>query len=104
MLIHYLVLGLSPDASDRQVRDRYLELVKMCTPESDPDGFRRINDAYEAIKTQRLRIAGHLFGGPRSIDDRESLRLMAGAREVTRKRAGLGKLFEIEKRLRNSGN
>ena len=102
MLVHYLILGVPSDASDQRIRDRYLELVKMHTPESDPVKFRQINEAYEAIRTKRRRIAGHLFGGPGTRDEQEILRLMAGTREVKRKRLGLGKLFETEKRIRRA--
>ncbi len=45
MLIHFLTLGLPTDAGDRQIREKYLELVRIHTPEKDPAGFRRINEA-----------------------------------------------------------
>lgn len=44
----HLVLGLRPDASEEQVRRRYLELVKQYPPEREPDRFREIHQAYQA--------------------------------------------------------
>ena len=36
MLTHYLVLGLAPTASPKDVRKRYLELIRSHPPSQDP--------------------------------------------------------------------
>ncbi|TWU01123.1 J domain-containing protein [Stieleria varia] len=46
----YVVLGLSHDATDSELRSRYLELVKLYPPEKDADQFRKIQAAYAAAK------------------------------------------------------
>ncbi len=99
MLIHFLTLGLPPDAGDRLIREKYLELVRIHTPEKDPAGFRRINEAYEAVRTSRKRISGHLFGGQMPGGEEEALRAMAETRKAKRRRVGLKELFEAEKRM-----
>lgn len=98
MLPHYMILDISPDSGDEEIRKRYLELVKKHPPEKDPDKFRRITEAYEAIKDVRLRIAGQLFGGLAARDTEGALRQLAGACEIKRRRVGLKELFKLEKR------
>ncbi len=98
MLLHYLTLGLNEDAGDEEIRDRYLSLVKRHTPEKDPEKFRRINEAYEAIKSRRRRIISRLFEGPPSGDGAESLRRIVAASDVKRRRVGLQELFAAERR------
>lgn len=98
MLIHFLTMGLPTDATDEQIREKYLELVREHTPENSPVEFRRINEAYEAIKSNRKRIAGHLFGQYMPGNEEQALRSMADTRKVERRRVGLKELFETEKR------
>ncbi len=95
MLEHFFVLGLRPDAGASEIRNRYLELVKKYSPEQSPREFRRINAAYEAIKEKRERIAHQIL----SLDKRpeESLRQLARARPVQRRRVGLKTLLQAQK-------
>lgn len=44
------VLGLPRQASEAEIRARYLELVKQYPPDREPDKFREIRAAYEATK------------------------------------------------------
>lgn len=44
------ILGLEPTASEAEVRESYLRLVKLHPPETDPERFREIHDAYTAAK------------------------------------------------------
>ncbi len=53
------VLGLRQDAGEQDIRARYLELVKRHTPESDPEKFREIRDAYE-VANDPVQIAHRL--------------------------------------------
>ena len=62
MLLNYFILGLELNATDEEIRKRYLDLIKQYTPEKDPDRFQEITVAYEQIKTPRSRIRGKLFG------------------------------------------
>lgn len=58
------VLGLSMEADDGEIRRRYLELVKKHTPERDPEGFQRVNLAYEQLKDRYQRWTARLLDRP----------------------------------------
>jgi hypothetical protein len=64
----FAVLKLSPDAGEAEIRSRYLELVKQFPPETDPDKFREVRAAYEAIKDP-LVIARRLLIPPNEISE-----------------------------------
>ncbi|QTA82138.1 DnaJ domain-containing protein [Desulfonema limicola] len=97
MLTYYLVLNVPFDASDEDIRNRYLQMVKKHTPENDPERFRKITEAYEAIQTERKRIASKLFGSFNVKDYEEALLSLVEAREVKRRGATLHELFQSEK-------
>jgi len=59
----FSVLGVPREASEEEIRARYLELVKKFPPDRDPDKFREIRSAYEAAKDP-LTIAGRLIQPP----------------------------------------
>ncbi|WP_373500018.1 J domain-containing protein [Desulfococcus sp.] len=99
MRIPHLVLGISDNAADAEIRSRYLELVKQYPPETAPVRFQQITEAYEALRNRRKRIETTLFGDmPDTGDFAGRLTLLADAVEVRRRRAGLRELFEMEKR------
>jgi curved DNA-binding protein CbpA len=83
MLFHYLKLGLSMEASDTEIRKRYLDLVREYPPEKDPDRFQEFTMAYEAVKDERSRIRAALFGGFEGDFERDlrSLISIAGGRK-----------------------
>jgi curved DNA-binding protein CbpA len=58
----YRVLGLPVDAGDEQIRRRYLELIKLHSPEKDAERFSAIRSAYEALRDRKTRIENRLFG------------------------------------------
>ena len=41
------VLGLEPQADSRTVKRRYAQLLKVHRPDTDPQGFQRLREAYE---------------------------------------------------------
>ncbi len=51
----YTVLGLTRLVSMLEIKKAYFTLVRDHPPERDPDGFRRIRDAYEALRTPTAR-------------------------------------------------
>ena len=59
----FKVLRVPKDASEAEIRARYLELVKQFPPERDPDRFREIQAAFAAAKDP-LVIARQLFVPP----------------------------------------
>ena len=62
------VLDLPKDASDEQIRARYVALVKQHPPQKDPEAFASISDAYMAVKGPRERAQWDLFG-PEPLQD-----------------------------------
>jgi DnaJ-class molecular chaperone len=57
----YLVLGVPHTADDANIRHAYLEAIKLATPESDPDRFKSLAEAYEKIKDEASRNSYYLF-------------------------------------------
>lgn len=49
----YSVLGLEPDAGERDIRRAYARLLKTTHPEDDPAGFQALREAYEAAIDHR---------------------------------------------------
>ncbi len=56
----FVVLGLSADADEQDVRRRYLDLVRKHPPERDAEKFRQIHAAYQAA-SDPLVLARHLL-------------------------------------------
>jgi curved DNA-binding protein CbpA len=57
----YLELGVPRDADDQRIRRAYLEAIKEATPETDPDRFKTLTDAYNKIKDETARYRYELF-------------------------------------------
>jgi len=55
------VLGVSPDASDEEIRAAYLRKVRECSPDRAPEQFERVRDAYEMLRDPRRRRRQRLF-------------------------------------------
>lgn len=51
----YAVLGLDRSAKADDVRRAYLRLVRVHTPESDPEQFKRVRAAYETLRSPLRR-------------------------------------------------
>jgi curved DNA-binding protein CbpA len=60
----FAVLGLEETADDEAVRAAYLEAVRKSPPDRDPEGFRRIREAYEVLRDSERRLGLRLFGPP----------------------------------------
>lgn len=57
------ILGVGAEAGDEEIRAAYLRLVKQHPPETSPEQFERIRDAYETLRDPRRRMHNFLFGG-----------------------------------------
>ena len=57
----FTILEVPEDADDTAVKRAYLRMVRQHPPERDPLGFREVRDAFERIRTERLRLAYWLF-------------------------------------------
>jgi DnaJ-class molecular chaperone len=58
----YHMLGVTPEADDREVRRAYLTLTTTHPPDRFPEKFARIREAYEQIKDEESRARFRLFG------------------------------------------
>ena len=99
MLASYFTLGLKPGVSDEKIRERYLSLIKIHTPEKDPAGFQEIAAAYEKIKTRRSRVLAKLFHLSSNDNFEEKAGSMINASKVKRQNVCLNELIS---NLKNS--
>lgn len=52
----FQILGIPETKEEEQIRQRYLTLLKDTNPEDDPDGFRRLREAYEeALRLSKVQ-------------------------------------------------
>jgi curved DNA-binding protein CbpA len=52
----FKVLGIATNATDEIVRKAWLEKVRCYPPETAPEQFKEISEAYEKINTRQKRI------------------------------------------------
>ena len=57
----YLILGVSPEANDSEIRRAYLERVRQFPPEQAPERFQAVSHAYESIRDEPSRLNYLLF-------------------------------------------
>ena len=93
MLTPYLVLDVSPEASDEEIRQRYLALVRKYPPEQAPERFQQITSAYEAVKDVRSRVETAIFGAARYADVDLAIDALVRARPPRRRCLGLRDLL-----------
>lgn len=60
------VLGIPSEAPEAEAREAYLRLVKIHPPESDPEGFERVRDAWERIRDPRRRVSSLIEVDPKA--------------------------------------
>jgi curved DNA-binding protein CbpA len=70
---HFDVLGLTKDASEAEIRQRYLELVRAFSPERAPERFAAIHAAYRALRDPTARLESQLFSIECESDSLDSL-------------------------------
>ncbi len=68
----FAALGIEETADDAAVRAAYLAAVRRSPPDRDPEGFRRVREAYEAVRDEERRLALRLFG-PAPLDRVDAL-------------------------------
>lgn len=50
---YYSVLGLKEGASENEIKRAYFRLIRQFSPETDPERFKEIREAYEGLKEQK---------------------------------------------------
>lgn len=53
MHLYYKILGLEPGASQAEIKRAYFKLIRKHSPESDPERFQQIREAYEQLKNAK---------------------------------------------------
>lgn len=61
MNTYYKVLGLEPGASKTEIKKAYFRLIRTYSPESDPEQFQKIREAYEQLKDLDSKPEGPAF-------------------------------------------
>jgi DnaJ-class molecular chaperone len=61
MIDPYEVLGVSADATEEQIRQRYLALVREFPPEQEPKRFAEIRAAYDQLRDPVVSLERRLF-------------------------------------------
>ena len=56
----FIVMGLNADATDRQIEERYLAILKKYPPDQAPELFAIFRKAYEELKNEEDRLDRHL--------------------------------------------
>jgi preprotein translocase subunit Sec63 len=93
MLSDYYILGLDTDASDKEIRHQYLELIKKYTPEKNPRRFQDITESYERIKSKRQAVKNRILGAVEFSDSESVLVALGRSVYIARRRAGLAELL-----------
>jgi len=57
----FFILGVDEDASDDEIKRRYLALVRSFPPDREPERFQTYRAAFEALRTERDRLAAKLL-------------------------------------------
>jgi hypothetical protein len=60
----YSVLGIAPTLAPSDVKRGYFAALKRHPPHADPEGFRRIRDAYERLSSGEALIAAYMASPP----------------------------------------
>lgn len=61
MNIDYSILGLEQGASQADIKKAYFKMVRLHSPESDPEQFQKIRQAYERLKNAKNKPNGPVF-------------------------------------------
>jgi len=57
----YEVLGVGPEASADEIRQRYLTLVRQFPPEREPQRFAQVRAAYDQLRDPIVSLERRLF-------------------------------------------
>jgi len=57
----FSILGVDENASDEEIKRRYLALVRDFPPDREPERFQSYRAAFEALHTERQRLAAKLL-------------------------------------------
>ena len=61
MSTYHSVLGVTEDADQAKIKKAYFRLLRVHSPENDPDGFRKIREAYDELRKNGGKENGPKF-------------------------------------------
>lgn len=61
MNTYYQILGLEPGASQLEIKKAYFKMIRQYSPESNPEQFQKIREAYEQLKNGGDEPDGPVF-------------------------------------------
>lgn len=89
----FAILGVAPDAPETDIRKRYLELVRKHSPDRDPERFREIRQAYDAVSDPETRLDRMIFQS--KTDDSLERLLSDTARKIAARRIPVDTLLQL---------
>jgi curved DNA-binding protein CbpA len=78
------ILGVAPNATEEEIRAAYLQKVREHPPETSPEEFERIRDAWETLRDPRRRTKSLLLGADPTapiaslLEGRDAVRAFTG--------------------------
>ena len=57
----YLILNVTPEDTDEQIKSSYQTLIKQYSPERFPKIYQKLQEAYEKIKDANVRVYYEYF-------------------------------------------
>lgn len=73
MNTYYDILDLEPGASQEEIKRAYFKMVRRHSPESDPEQFQKIREAYEQLKKQQNKQDLPVFA---ALTDPSAIKMM----------------------------
>lgn len=85
----YKILGLEQGASPAEIKKAYFKMVRLHSPESDPEQFQKIRKAYENLKNAQAKPDGPVFpplSNPQAIKMMQQIQYYRKEKDITRYR------------------
>jgi curved DNA-binding protein CbpA len=76
----FAILGVDDDATDEEIKRRYLGLVRAYPPDREPQRFQAYRAAYEALRDHRRRLEVKLLSTNNTALARLKLRTLSAGK------------------------
>jgi curved DNA-binding protein CbpA len=93
------VLGVAANATEEEIRAAYLQKIREHPPDTSPEEFERIRDAWETLRNPRRRARSLLL----AADPAAPMTLLLKGREASRQFTGPAPWFAVLKELSKRG-
>ncbi len=95
----YLVLAIREDATETAIHDAYRAQLRLYPPETNPERFQMLAEAYAALRDPESRAEIDLFGCLETDDQPQALFADTGA--ASRRRAGMATWKSVLREVAN---